>query len=305
MFKNILLAFICLCAGLCVHAQVQFEGIKHVNGTDIYYKVIGSGDPILIVHGGPGLNHDYLLPWLQDLSKKHTLIFYDQRSAGRSALSVRSNMNFTQFAEDMDTLRKLFGYERISVFGHGWGGLLSVYYTLHYQQHVSSLILCGTVPLDHSFDVQMEKNQLSKFSVADSLHNAQLMDTPEFKDGKTSAVLPLMISTFKTAFCDTAQVHQLQLDLPEDYMAAAQSYLGFLKELKDYNYFPQLQNISVPVLIMHGKCDNIPASADEKIHTSVPGSEYLLFEDSGNFPFIEQHKLFIRSINRFYRQKHL
>ncbi|MFZ1634078.1 MAG: hypothetical protein WAT43_09400, partial [Chitinophagales bacterium] len=59
-------------------------GLYTVNGTQLYIKIIGEGDPILIVHGGPGLNHEYFLPHLLPLAKNHKLIFYDQRSSGKS-----------------------------------------------------------------------------------------------------------------------------------------------------------------------------------------------------------------------------
>jgi|GEM_PF-1864778 len=60
------------------------EGFVEANRVMIYYKAIGHGDPLLIVHGGPGASHDYFLPYLLPLIKNNRLIFIDERGSGRS-----------------------------------------------------------------------------------------------------------------------------------------------------------------------------------------------------------------------------
>ena len=57
----------------------EFEGLEKINGTEIFCKVIGKGDPLVIVHGGPGLAHDYLYEPFKQLAYNYKLIFYDQR----------------------------------------------------------------------------------------------------------------------------------------------------------------------------------------------------------------------------------
>ena len=63
---------------------VQQEGFIDTNGVMIYYKLLGRGEPLLIVHGGPGASHDYFLPYLLPLARHHKLIFIDERGSGRS-----------------------------------------------------------------------------------------------------------------------------------------------------------------------------------------------------------------------------
>ena len=60
------------------------EGFVDANGVLIYYKMLGSGKPLLILHGGPGASHDYFLPYLLPLARRHRLIFIDERGSGRS-----------------------------------------------------------------------------------------------------------------------------------------------------------------------------------------------------------------------------
>jgi proline iminopeptidase len=70
-------------------AQSDVEGLKKINGTSLFVSVKGSGEPLLIIHGGPGLNHSYFLPFLQGLEKNLRVIYYDQRACGRSLTPSR------------------------------------------------------------------------------------------------------------------------------------------------------------------------------------------------------------------------
>src|SRR5689334_16332202 len=60
------------------------EGYVDAHGVLIYYKSIGNGPPLLIVHGGPGASHDYFLPHLLPLARQNRLVFIDERGSGRS-----------------------------------------------------------------------------------------------------------------------------------------------------------------------------------------------------------------------------
>jgi len=60
------------------------EGLVDADGIVIYYKTVGQGDPLVVVHGGPGASHDYLLPNLYKLARTRKLVFIDERGSGRS-----------------------------------------------------------------------------------------------------------------------------------------------------------------------------------------------------------------------------
>ncbi len=60
------------------------SGYVLANGVFIYYTSFGKGDPLVVVHGGPGADHTYFLPYLVPLARTHRLIFIDERGSGRS-----------------------------------------------------------------------------------------------------------------------------------------------------------------------------------------------------------------------------
>jgi proline-specific peptidase len=100
-----------------------------------WYKIWGSLDqpslPLIIVHGGPGACHDYLLP-LTDLAESRPLIFYDQIGNGKSThLPEKSGdesfWTVALFQDELDNLISHLGLQGrpIDMYGHSWGGMLA------------------------------------------------------------------------------------------------------------------------------------------------------------------------------------
>ena len=111
----------------------------------IYYVEFGKGPPLVVLHGGPGADHTYFLPWLLPLARTHRLIFIDERGSGRSErLQDASQYTVEGDVEDIEAVRVALGLGKISLLGHSCGGVLAEAYALKYQQHLSHLILNST-----------------------------------------------------------------------------------------------------------------------------------------------------------------
>lgn len=103
MKKIIFLLFLFSCADQAENKQ----GLTDVNGTSLFYHIIGKGEPVIIIHGGPVLDQSYLIDHFKELSKNRKLIFFDQRACGRSTADVdTSSMKMKTLIEDIDALRK-------------------------------------------------------------------------------------------------------------------------------------------------------------------------------------------------------
>ena len=113
-----------------------------VRDVSLFVKVMGQGYPILLMHGGPSLDHTFLLR-LQPLADQFTLVFYDHRCNGQSDGALAS-MTWENLTADADALRQSLGYERWAVLGHSFGGMVALEYALRYPQQLSHLILMDT-----------------------------------------------------------------------------------------------------------------------------------------------------------------
>ncbi|MBK5188196.1 MAG: alpha/beta fold hydrolase, partial [Gemmatimonadaceae bacterium] len=103
---------------------------------ELYHIAYGPEDAprLLVLHGGPGASHDYLLPQMLELASDHRLIFYDQRGGGRSRSDDRSPITWQTHVEDLAALvRELsreLSLEPLTLVGYSWGGLLALLYSI-------------------------------------------------------------------------------------------------------------------------------------------------------------------------------
>ncbi len=104
-----------------------------IRDVSLFVKVVGHGYPLLLMHGGPSLDHVTLLS-LQPLADQFTLIFYDHRCNGRSEGAEVTSMTWENLTADADALRQALGFEKWAVLGHSFGGNVALEYALRYPQ---------------------------------------------------------------------------------------------------------------------------------------------------------------------------
>lgn len=114
-----------------------------IRGVSLFVKVFGHGYPLALMHGGPGLDYQTMLP-LQPLEDQFTLIFYDHRCNGHSTGAEVTSMTMDNLTADADALRQALGFEKWAVLGHSFGGNVALEYALRYPQRLSHLILMDT-----------------------------------------------------------------------------------------------------------------------------------------------------------------
>src|SRR3954467_8156595 len=152
MLKNIVCALALSLMSVCAFAAEPAvypmnEGFVDAHGVLIYYTALGKGDPLVIVHGGPGASHDYFLPWLLPLARHNRVVFIDERGSGKSEkLEDVKQYTVENMVEDVEAVRRALDLGKIALLGHSYGGVLAQAYALKYQQNLSHLILASTFP---------------------------------------------------------------------------------------------------------------------------------------------------------------
>src|SRR3954469_21984813 len=113
------------------------SGYTRTTPIPLYWARYGSlGAPVLLVlHGGPGAHHDYLLPQLLDLSDAYELVFYDQRGGGQSKTDDRTPITWQTHVADLDAVVGELGIDPLSLVGYSWGGLLSLLFAIEAAAH--------------------------------------------------------------------------------------------------------------------------------------------------------------------------
>jgi proline iminopeptidase len=91
------------------------------NGGTTFVRTLGEGAPLLVVHGGPGLDHTYLVKWLTPLAQYRTLVFYDQSGSGKDRTPL-SDVSFQATVTQLENVIESLGLkESLSVLTHSWG----------------------------------------------------------------------------------------------------------------------------------------------------------------------------------------
>lgn len=284
----------------CESPLLKESGTKTINGTELFYQVIGEGDPILILHGGPGLNHQYLLDGLTPLAKDYQLIFYDQRGCGQSSKELDSTtVSLELFIEDIEALRKKFKIEKLNLLAHSWGGLLAMKYAIKYPDNMGSLILSNSVGASTEIDGKASQLLAERFTAEDNANRTEIFQSEAFKNREISSIESMMKLGFKQQFYNSDLVDSLKLSLNSDYMVTNQllQYLG--KDLASYDFQADLKSIKAPTLLLYGSYDPLLNFAGKSLDTSIKNSSLKVIDESGHFPFIEQQEEFTEAIRDF------
>jgi len=277
------------------------EGCAVINGAEHYYRIIGDGEPLIVLHGGPGLFHEYFLPHLESLADEYQLIFYDQRASGNSSKDVPpESVSTGNFVEDLDGIRERCGLEKVNLLGHSWGGLLALHYALTYPDRIDKIILVDSAPPNSELDEINFKAREERRSEEDVKKIKEIMASEAFQKMEPQAIKSYFQVSEKVKFFNPDLISKMRVSLDQEKIAKLM-WVGQLMNphLADYDIVEDLSSITSPVLIIHGEYDTIPVDSARLIHSQVKGSKLVLVKDCGHFPFIEAPEIFAREVKAF------
>ena len=153
-----------------------------INGVQHFIEKMGEGEPLLVLHGGPGLFHDYLVPHFESLAADYQIIFYDQRGCGRTDFPKdTSTINIENYIEDLEAIRKHLKLEKLNLVGHSWGALLAMNYAKKYPKNLNRLVLISPAPGNSDYFDQTFSNMQHKRTEEDTKELVQTMMSNEFE----------------------------------------------------------------------------------------------------------------------------
>ncbi|MEM3795055.1 MAG: alpha/beta fold hydrolase [Thermoprotei archaeon] len=278
-----------------------------INGTKIFFDVYGlQFEPVgkrmverpvtFVLHGGPGMDHTYLLPWLKPLEKVGQMVFIDHRSTGLSEeQTCAESWTIEQFADDVEALRKYLGLNKINLLGSSFGGMWSLVYAVRYPYNVGKIVLVDTAASwDTWSDAQKiadeKANEAQKKIMRDVFEGR--VRTKEEQKKWWEVMLPLYFYRY-----DEKLGSELIARSKGSPILAAQMFKEIIPK---YDVRDKLWRITSPTLIIVGRHDWItPLSQAEEIHRLIPNSKLVIFERSGHMPFIEENERFEQIVGEF------
>lgn len=281
--------------------SVPVDGKVKINGANLYLHVQGKGEPLLVIHGGPGLNHSYFRPHLDGLAKNYKLIYYDQRACGKSDIPAPDSISMNFFVEDIEAIRKHLNVDQLNILAHSWASLLATQYAIKYPDRVKKLIYSNPAPLNHEYDEEMTASLKARTSPADSIERASLMASTSFDENQMERFFKL---GFKASSYNPQNIDKLNLSLPENFLTANRAlYRKLSKDLAEVDFYDEIKLFTFPVLIINGKADAIPKQSLHRMREQIPQAQLLEMEKSGHFPFLEEPKVYLKEVRAFLKKK--
>jgi proline iminopeptidase len=290
------------------------EGFVDANGVMVYYTSLGTGTPLVIVHGGPGASHDYFLPYLLPLMRTRRLVFIDERGSGRSQkLQDPSGYTIENMVEDVEAVRKSLNLGRVALLGHSYGGALAQAYALKYQQNLTRLILASTWSSTKKFNQLFVK---MKDRMAPELRAR--IDAAE-KQGLFGHGKPYEKNRYTTDYEIAAwgegyfpYLYQNRPDPNYDPVAAGVMAWDLYRQmwgsdgefvisgnLKSVEYTDRLSTLTVPTLLVVGDHDEIDPELSRDMQAKIEGSQLVVLPKAGHMTFVDQPDLFVKTIEDF------
>ncbi len=281
-----------------------------VNGARLWVVLVGHGDPLVIIPGGPGEAHIGYRSF-DSLAKDNEIVYFDAFGRGKSdtATDVRQ-YTLARDIDDIEGLRKALHFEKWNVLGHSYGGVVAQGYALKYPSHVSHLILANTF---HSYLMWQANDDNSNHEIKTNY--------PEVWDS-------LMMIRNAGAVSSDPEHMRLYSEVPYGFLYAYNPN-NFLKQgakpyphvfnsklyyqmvgrdgdfvvgsdIGSFDYRKELKNLRMPVLIYGGRYDRVAIPAMMiKFKTYCPQAEFVMFEKSGHNPQVEQPDKLFPIIEKF------
>ncbi|MEA2724089.1 MAG: proline iminopeptidase [Gemmatimonadales bacterium] len=277
-------------------------------GVKLFYRLVGTKpDTVIVLHGGPGFTMEYLAADLTPLAAHHTLLFYDQRGAGRSSLVTDSAaLDGQRFAEDLEAVRKHFGIEHVALLGHSWGAGVAALYGSRYPGRVGRLLIVDAVPLRQEEVVQAFEELDAKRDSATRQQMEKWMALRRADPGDATACHAYYVLWFRPFFVDSTAMGRSQGDFCAGTPASRRNKIISVDRyvaasLGKWDWRPALRRVNAPALVIHGTEDVLPSAGGREWAAALPNARLLLLHGVGHFPYLEAPEAFFPAADGFLR----
>jgi proline iminopeptidase len=290
-------------------------GFTSTSDMPLYWCAYGveSGERLLVLHGGPGAHHDYLLPQMLRLAapqgiESRDLLFYDQRGGGRSRAESREregDVTWQTHVRDLDRVIEELEVRPLTLVGYSWGGLLALLYAreaaaARANAKPSRLVLIDPAPVARRYRNEFEREFARRQAGPEIQALRQELDDSKLRERDLEAFrhrsFELSVAGY---FADPGKARDLT-----PFRVTGRIQQTVWESLGDYDLPADqtFRSIRVPTLIVHGRQDPIPLASSEECASALHATLVVL-DQCGHVPYVEQPEGLFRAIEEFFASK--
>ena len=262
----------------------------------LYWATWGpAGAPrLLVLHGGPGAHHDYLLPQMLHLADRYDVLMYDQRGGGRSRTDDPAPVTAQLLVDDLAAVVAEFGLEPLSLVGYSWGAMLALLAAIDERVKPGRMVLLDPAPLNREWRSQFESEFSARMRGAAVTRLREELAASGLRERDPAAykqrAFELSVAGY---FAHPERANDLT---PFRVMERVQRSVW--ASLGDYDLTAPLERVKVPSLVVHGRQDPIPIASSLAAARAL-GAEFVVLEECGHVPYVEQPAALFAALDRF------
>jgi proline iminopeptidase len=270
---------------------------RRVQAVGIFERRVGSGPPTVVLHGGPGAHHDYLLPGFDALATGRELIYYDQRGGGRSQVPRDVPVGWREQVLDLEALREAWQLEQLTIAGYSWGGLLALLYATEYPDRVRRLALISPAPAWRAARQEFER-RFSERNLAPELQRqrAALRESGLRESDPEAYAQRLFELSVAPYFHNPERARDLT-----PFRVTGRTQQEVWSSLGEYDLRPSVARLRIPASVLHGESDPIPIEASRELAGHLQ-AEFHALAMCGHVPYVEAYEQFVRVVDGFLRE---
>jgi pimeloyl-ACP methyl ester carboxylesterase len=262
------------------------------DGYRMAVEEVGEGFPLIVLHGGPGMDHTQFRPYLDPLGEDFRVLYVDERGQGRSDRVDPQTLSLEVFARDVDLLAEALELEHYALLGHSFGAIITTFHATELGTAAAYVISGGgdtSEALMADVTASIEAMGDAGTAIAASWDEEQTVETEEQLRELTRIQMPFHFhGEVPPGYGDET------IGTPDVLRHFANAGYG------DFDYRPKLEDVHKPVLVIVGEHDRTTTPrAARVLHEGISNSELVLVPDAGHMSFVEQPDVYLDAVRRF------
>jgi len=277
------------------------DGFTTTIGVPLYWARYGKAQAptLLVLHGGPGADHCYLLPQLLHFGERYDLLFYDQRGGGKSRVDAQAPIDWHTQVDDLARVIQEFSLQSLSLVGYSWGGMLALLYLIESFSRADlgtpkRLVLIDPAALTRDYRRQFETEFARRQQAPEVRRMREELSASGLRESDPARyrqrAFELSVAGY---FADPGKAVDLT-----PFRVVGRVMQSVWESLGDYDLTAPLRRVDFPVLIVHGRDDPIPVASSKKAADSL-GARLVVLDDCGHVPYVEQPAAFFAAVDDF------